>query len=123
MATYVNRAPLLDEEFLRQYLDLEVPGKPSVIKALVQRFGRSAPERMALVSQAVHELDAPRLRHEAHALKNIVANVGAASLAILCRRLETAGEKSDFGEVRELVDLASVELEEVRRALESRFLP
>ncbi len=115
--------PRIDAEFLEQYAELEEPGLPSLLEELVSRFMISAPERLNLLENAARENDLEVLRQEAHALKNIVSNIGAIALANLCQNLEVSAEEKELGGIATLVQDMKDEFLEVVHELEKRGHP
>ena len=57
---------------------------------------RSLPGHVEEIHQAVATDDPGRLRDQAHQLKGVAANLGAAELAAVCERLERAGRDGDL---------------------------
>ena len=112
----------MDEDFLRQFDGLELPGEPSLIRQLVQRLMVSAPVRLASIKTAIDERDADRVRHEAHALKGIVGNVGAISLSGILQTLEKKGESREFDDAPKIFREIEAEFVAVADFLKKRYL-
>lgn len=117
-----NEPPRFDEEFLSQYDELDEPGQPRLIQQLVERCLVSAPERLAAIGDAIAKGEAARVRHEAHALKSIVGNVGATTLVKRCHLLEKKGEMGLLQDIESAYQALVAEYEAAAVELRRRFL-
>jgi two-component system sensor histidine kinase/response regulator len=100
-----------------------IPGadKSGLISRVISLYLETSYPIGVVIREAAERGDADDLASSAHRLKSSSAEVGAVRLAELCKKLEVMGRTSELAEAlataAELVD----ELEEVRRALESRI--
>lgn len=121
MSTVAVRAPLIDEEFLSQYDDLDRPGKPKIIQQLIERLVVSVPVRLASIKSAIETQDADRIRHEAHALKGTLGNVGALSLFETCGELERRAVLKELDDAEARLLEIEVEFAVVAEVLRKRY--
>jgi HPt (histidine-containing phosphotransfer) domain-containing protein len=87
---------------------------------IVETFLAEGPQLFSALHLAVERGDADGLRRAAHTLKSNAATFGAATLAELCRELETIGEAGTVSGASELLARADAEHERVRSDLEAR---
>jgi len=67
------------------------PAGAALVARLVDSFRTRGPAYVADLDDAVRRRDADTVARLAHGLGGVAGNLGAASLAELCERLETAG--------------------------------
>ena len=72
---------------------------------------------MQKLRAAVSEEDPKAVREAAHALKSSSANVGAKSLAELCKQLEAMGRQGNLSSASLLLDAFDAEYKDVVAAL------
>ncbi len=68
---------------------LQRPGAPSVLARVISIYLDSAPALLRQMDAALREGNAKTLHSAAHSLKSASANLGADTLAAMCRQLET----------------------------------
>jgi HPt (histidine-containing phosphotransfer) domain-containing protein len=88
---------------------------------MIDLFLRDAPPRMAEIRNALAGNDAAAARRAAHALKSSSANLGAAALADLCKRLERECRDGAAAESRALADAIEDEYSYVAADLTERM--
>ena len=76
---------------------------PGLLDMLLQAYQDDVPVRLDSLAQGLDEHNIEHIRCEAHTLRGASANVGAARMADLCRRLEHICEAGDFEPVAELI--------------------
>ena len=82
----------LDQAALDNLRAIGRPGMPSVLGRVIETYLRLAPTLLQQLRDAILvQPDPDALRHAAHSLKSSSANLGALSLAALCRDLEFLG--------------------------------
>jgi HPt (histidine-containing phosphotransfer) domain-containing protein len=64
------------------------PAELALILRLLRSFAATAPLAADELVRLLHEGDAGRVRDQAHSLKGSAANIGAASLAVVCGQVE-----------------------------------
>jgi HPt (histidine-containing phosphotransfer) domain-containing protein len=110
----------IDDNFLRQYEILEEEGQPSLLKEIILRFTKSAPERLKKIRDAINMEESTILQFEAHALKGIVGNVGANKLSLLCQIMEIKGENQSLKNLESLFQEMTNEYLAVAGELQAR---
>ncbi len=83
--------PVIDMSFLNNIKSLQRPGRPNLLRKVIDEYVASAPRLMGDIRQGIVDKDSTVLKRAAHSLKSSSANVGASSLAALCRQLEAVG--------------------------------
>jgi PAS domain S-box-containing protein len=93
-------------------------GKPDLWKRLIGIYQETTPESLKTLEQALTNDDCTTVHMTAHTLKSSSANMGAAKLSELCRRLEAAAAKGTldtgpalFAEIRSEFEFVSSILE------------
>jgi CheY-like chemotaxis protein len=110
--------PALDSKVLDGLSRLQQPGAPSIMRRVIDLYLESSRQLQGRLREAVASADVTLLRESAHALKSSSANVGALSLAELCRRLEMMGRENDLSEVSAIHERFEKEFVRVVAALE-----
>jgi len=82
---------LIDRAALAPIRTLEANGRPGLLSKVVGLYLDDAQKRIATLREGIDQGNAEAVRRAAHALKSGSANVGAATLARLCRELEELG--------------------------------
>lgn len=93
---------------------------------LLDTFLADSEERLRLLRVAAEAADAQGLRLAAHSFKGSCSNMGAPTLAGLCRQLEEIGRKEQLDEAAELIDQVEREFAIVRilfKAERQRYRP
>ncbi|MCR8921661.1 Hpt domain-containing protein [Dasania sp. GY-MA-18] len=86
---------------------------------LVETFITDSDMRVTSIAETVNAADADAIRRAAHSLKGSASNMGALSLADLCRRLESMGAESKLEETHDLLEQVRKEYSLVREALQA----
>jgi CheY-like chemotaxis protein len=79
--------PHVDAQVIESMLVLGGGGRDLLAK-MIELFVRDAPERLAAIRQSMGRGDARAVAAAAHAFKSSSANLGAAALSEMCKRLE-----------------------------------
>ena len=87
-----DHAEVLDRDRLEELLDLE-PGDPSMLLRFIDRFGTGSEQTMQALRQARDTGEAEQMGRAAHSLKGSSANLGATTLAALCKEVEDLGDE------------------------------
>ena len=101
----------LDEAVIAQLLD-SVGGDPEFLAEIVDDFLADAPVQIDALRQAAGSGDAVGARRAAHTLKGNARTFGAAELASVCAKAETAAEAAELDRV--LADVDGIEREWAR---------
>jgi HPt (histidine-containing phosphotransfer) domain-containing protein len=69
---------------------VERPGRPNMMKGLIDLYLKRLPGHVAGIEQALKNRDADTLHREAHSLKGSSLTLGASRIAELCSKLQQA---------------------------------
>lgn len=95
-------------------LMLAMSGDTEVVADIIALFKMDTARRLALLRDALEKSDAVRITAQAHAIKGSAIQVGADSLAALCRRIELEGRTLPIDQIHPLVRQAECEFERLR---------
>ena len=120
-----TRAPLMDEETIsaidRTVLDrirtIEAQGSPGLVKTIITHYVNESPKTFASLQQAIEANDAAAMQELAHSLKSASANVGAQTLAEMCKEMELSGRTGTTQKGQELLPQMRQEYDVATRAL------
>ncbi|MCY1139437.1 PAS domain S-box protein [Actinoplanes sp. Pm04-4] len=88
-----------------------------IIERLLRTMVDRIPDHIEKISQALALDDTPTLRNEAHQLKGIMANIGAATAADACGHLEDQARAGDLETAVEALAALHPEIDAVRQAV------
>ncbi len=108
---------VLDVRVLESFRQLQMPDEANIIHQLIDLYLADAPNRLAMLRQAIAQQDAARLAQAAHALKGSSANIGAQRVARVCMELEKAGKAGNLSGVADRFAQLEQELGHARAAL------
>ncbi|MFH2122259.1 MAG: response regulator [Pseudomonadota bacterium] len=99
---------LLDQRRLDMIRALQRPDRPNVLTRIITLYQQNSPALLRAIRDAVSSGDSVGLQEAAHSLKTASANLGAVTLAAICKELEDLGQAEKAEAAKELV----VKLEE-----------
>ena len=108
---------VIDERVLDNYRRIQQPGKPDIIKRLVDIYLKSSPDILREISEAGVEGDMEKLWRSAHSLKSSSANLGATTLAGLCETVEEMGRSKREVNLPEMIKKIETEYARVSKEL------
>ena len=115
--------PVIDRRAIETLRALQRPGKADLVGRVVALFESESPKAIRRMCEGVASGDFDALRDAAHALKSSSAYVGALSLSMRCRDIESAAREADpdtcVALVGGLADDFEAALGELRPMLES----
>ena len=117
-AATANTKAVIDESVLDNYRRIQQPGKPDIIKRLVDIYLGNSPDILRKIAEAARQGDMDRLWQSAHSLKSSSANIGATNFAALCEMVEEMGRKKQGDNLQELLGMLEKEYQRVSRELE-----
>ena len=85
------RVKQIDEKALDAIRALQRPGRPDILQKVVGLYLGNSPNLLVSLKAAIENNEPEGVRAAAHSLKSSSANLGAASLAALCKVLEDMG--------------------------------
>jgi len=97
--------------------EIEEAGEHSIILELIASFQSDTASRLERLHEAVSRFDAARLKAEAHSIHGSARQMGAETLAELCRTVETAAPAMNWPELEKQVSEAEARFAEVSRAM------
>ncbi|WP_300443347.1 response regulator [Zoogloea sp.] len=97
-------AAAIDRQVLTQYRELDPSSASGLVTRLMRVYLDSSRALLGRAEAALAAGDAAALQHAAHPLKSSSANVGALTLAELCRQLEALGKEARLDEAQALFD-------------------
>lgn len=110
----VRQWAVIDRARLQELLDVDPTG--SIGREVVELFRVTIGQR--LDHAVANAFSSEELRAEAHAIRGAADTVGATTLALLSRRIETTAGQGDIGEARKLLHEAAVAFTHATEALE-----
>jgi HPt (histidine-containing phosphotransfer) domain-containing protein len=113
---------ILDRKSLRLIRDLQRPGRPDLVKKVVEIYLRDTPTLLESLEAAIEADDPDTVFRVAHSLKSSSAHVGARSLAAVARDIEMLGRERSLAEARQLLATVGSSYAEVKRELEANVL-
>ena len=103
---------VLDPRVLTSLRTLEAEGEQGIVAELIGLYLAESPRQLEALRAALAAGDAPGLYRAAHGIKGSAANLGAVTLAAICRDLETLSRAGAIEGAAELV----AHIEEAHRA-------
>jgi len=92
---------------------VERPGRPNMMKSLIDLYLKRLPEHVAGIEQALKNRDADTLHRQAHSLKGSSLTLGASRIAELCGKLQQAASDG----IPEGTEAILAQLQEATQAL------
>jgi CheY-like chemotaxis protein len=102
-----------DPSVLASLKAVERPGRPNMMKSLIDLYLKRLPGHVAGIEQALKKRDADTLHREAHSLKGSSLTLGASRIAELCSKLQQAASDG----IPEGTDALLAQLQEATQAL------
>jgi two-component system, sensor histidine kinase and response regulator len=115
----VYRSASLDAKTLDRLRVLQRQGKPDVLVKVIQLYLSSAPQLLDSLRAAVIHGDATAMKRAAHSFKSSSGNVGALTLAALCKELEVMGGANHTAGAAAVLPAIEAEYEAVQEALQA----
>ena len=107
----------LEGPLVRKTLDRIRALGPAILARVVTLYLDSSPKLIQNMQEAVAQGDQTKLRSAAHSLKSCSANMGAETLAAICKELEDSGHNNNLANARAVLSVLESEYAAVRRAL------
>jgi signal transduction histidine kinase/CheY-like chemotaxis protein/HPt (histidine-containing phosphotransfer) domain-containing protein len=112
-------APHVDAAVIERLLE-QTGGGAELLQSLIRTYLADAPGRVGAIEAGMARGDAAGVARAAHALKSASANLGATTLARLCRDLEVHCRGASTHGAQELADAIASEFGHVRAELAGR---
>jgi len=107
----------LDQARLDMIRSLQRPDRPNVLKKIIDLYQQNSPALLRGIRDAVSSGDNVLLQESAHGLKTASANLGAVTLAAICKELEDLGYQEESEAAKELLDTLDESFQEALAAL------
>ncbi len=114
----MNNTSPIDQNVLETLRDLQIPGKPDILKKIVIAYLSSSAHLVSGLNSALTGRDIDALRASAHSLKSSSANVGAMELSKISQQLELDCKNNTPEKADELIVAINLEFSRVQDALE-----
>lgn len=109
---------ILNLEKLDYWRQMDPAGGAVFLKKLISIYLSSAPTFQNQIESAIQTGDSGTLVKVAHTFKSSATNIGAESLADICRQLEDCGAKNQLSRASDLLEKMCSESQRVITALE-----
>jgi DNA-binding response OmpR family regulator len=119
VATAASSCGPLDTRTLDRLRALQRQGKPDVLEQVVQLYLSSTPKLLDTLREAIRRGDLSAMKHAAHGFKSSCGNVGALTLAALCKEVEAMGCGNNTAGAAAVLLAIEAEYATVREALHS----
>ena len=116
-----SERPLLDRGALEAIRALQSEAVPDLLAQVVRLYFDSAADMLARLRDGLASGDHEAVRIAAHTLKSSSANVGAGTLAEMCKQLELAARGRHFGPGLPDAQALEREFDAVRAALQAEI--
>jgi signal transduction histidine kinase/DNA-binding NarL/FixJ family response regulator/HPt (histidine-containing phosphotransfer) domain-containing protein len=107
----------LDAAALENICALQRPGAPDLLTTVIQHYLALAPQLLQALREAIPRGDHLAIRHAAHSLKSSSANLGALTVATLCKELELMGQQQRLDAAAQALTALETAYEAARAAL------
>ncbi len=107
----------VDQRVLSALRELQMPGKPDILKRIISAYLSSSEPLIAELRKALVVNNLEVLQKSAHSLKSSSANVGAIELSGICKKLEMDCRSNSLEDGQDLVAAIESEFLQVKRAL------
>jgi TMAO reductase system sensor TorS len=102
--------PIIDQSVLNSLRDLQMEGKPDILKRVISAYISSTAPLIVTLKEAYSVMDIEGTQNSAHSLKSSSANVGAIKLSELCKELEMNCRKNTLENAEFLISEIVFEL-------------
>ena len=109
--------PTIDPSVLDAIRQLQKPGAPDLVARIVGLYLEDSPRNAQSLRDCLERRDAQGAFRAAHALKSASGNVGARTLASICKDIEVLAHEGRIDEAVSRTDAFSAEYARVRAAL------
>ena len=111
----------IDPKALDQIRSLQREGMPDLVEKVINLYLQDTPHLIQAIQEAVAQGDPLALKKAAHTLKSSSANLGAVTLAELCKTLEMMGHANTVENAEDIAAKMGVEYNRVLEALNNNL--
>lgn len=115
-----SRRVEIDAELLGEIVELDA-GDHGLFKTLVDMFRHDTEVHLPVLMEAASGADVATLSNLGHSLGGEAAQIGAASIAVHCRAIESAAIRGDFELCKRLVETFEEHLDQFVAAVEKEI--
>ncbi|MCK5070325.1 MAG: response regulator [Desulfocapsa sp.] len=116
-----STASVIDQNALSALRNLQMPGKPDILKRVINAYLSSTAPLIETLKEAQPVEDIEEVQNSAHTLKSSSANVGAMKLSELCKCLEMNCRNNTLDDVIPLISSIESEFILVNEALKKEL--
>ena len=109
--------PVIDQSVLNVLRDLQMEGKPDILKRIISAYLSSTAPLLVTLKEAYSAKDIEGTQNSAHTLKSSSANVGAIKLSELCKEVEMGCRNNTLENAALLISSIEAEFTLVNDAL------
>ncbi len=115
----IQQLPVVDLSALKELKALQHQGVPDLLEQVIKTYIETAPALLEQIGQGINRGDGKLLCQSAHSLKSSSGNLGAWTLATLCKDLEMTLKSSSVQDeqLSILFEMLKAEFEQVQRIL------
>jgi HPt (histidine-containing phosphotransfer) domain-containing protein len=111
----------IDPQALDQIRSLQREGMPDLVEKVINLYLQDTPHLIQAIQEAVAQGDPLALKKAAHTLKSSSANLGAVTLAELCKTLEMMGHANTVENAEDIAAKMGAEYNRVLEALNNNL--
>lgn len=100
---------VLDPDVIASLRQLTAPGEPDVVNEVLQLFLDDVPRRIAALRNGLASGNIEAVHRAAHSLKGSAGNIGADTMAQVCKQLDEQGRLGNAAELAPLADALDLE--------------
>ena len=113
----VPQMDLLNQTTLDNIRSLQREGAPDILEKIVGLYLENSSSIIIEIQQAVEDRDAKKIRSTSHSLKSSSGNLGADTLADLCKEIEDLGKNNQLDDIDLKFELLTTQYNMVSDAL------
>ena len=113
--------PEIDEQQLREIIELMADDGPHAVTELIEQFHENARTLLIEINDGIEQRDYIAVKRQAHKLKGMSANIGATGMSAHCQEVERLSLLESFEALKLKAATLSREYEAVRNYLKERL--
>jgi CheY-like chemotaxis protein len=117
----LSQSSPIDCKILADIRNLQSKGTQDILSKVINIYLNDSPKLLQTIHEAVNHSDAPSVQRGAHSLKSSSANLGALTLAALCKELEAMGRSNSIESAAEVLSKLEIEHGMVVNALKGEL--
>lgn len=113
-------SPMLDPKPLANIRALQRPGKPDLVRTVLEQYLTTTPPLLQELQSALARNDAAAVQRNAHSLKSSSVTIGAVIIASLSKELESLGKTQELATAATVISRIEAAYADVHEALAER---